>query len=87
VRQLDPAKVPASCEQCGYTELAEENRDAWEFLTSYPGVLKPAGGLSAVLYVDYAAALTLAPAAGIAETGDLIQRLEAIAKGYNHARK
>jgi hypothetical protein len=83
VRLLDPSRVPPSCEACGHTELLEINLPAWEFFCTYPGVLKPAGGMTAGLYVDYAPVFPLAQAEGIEDAAFLIRQLEAIARGYH----
>jgi len=80
---LDPSRVPPSCEACGHTELWEINLPAWEFACAYPGVLKPAGGMTTALYVDYASVFPLAQAEAMTNVAFLIRQLEAIARGYH----
>ncbi len=76
--------MPASCEQCGKTELLEENREAWEFVCTFPGVLT-SSGFSAVLRVDYGAVREIAAELKISNISELLIKLEAVASGY--ARK
>lgn len=85
IRDLDPARVPSSCERCGKVELLPDNEEAWEFVCMFPGVLT-ANGMSPMLRVDYSAVQALAVGASAEETAGLIIRLEAIARGYNRKR-
>jgi hypothetical protein len=67
-------------------DLHEDNIEAWEFISMFPGVLS-ANGMSPVLRVDYHSVQGLAAAAGIEDWAALIVKLEAIARGYNNKQR
>jgi len=79
MRQLDPSKVPADCEQCGKVEIGEGNLDVWEMLMQFPGILK--SEISGIT-VNYSAAIFILEKARIENPLEYLQKFEALARGY-----
>ena len=86
LRELAPEKVPASCEQCRPVDLDAENRDIWDVVERFPGLLTRTPYATqrgpAMLYaVNYPAAIWMGERIG--QPIEFIESLEAIAKGLN----
>jgi hypothetical protein len=81
LRALDPARVPASCEQCGKIDLRTDNEEVWEFFCLYPGVMR-FENIAARMTVDYSSVIAISDRIGLNPV-DIIEGLEAIARGYS----
>ena len=82
MRELEPTRVPISCERCGKVDLLPENEDVWEFICTFPGVMTTTG-MSSILRVDYGAVREIAGELGIMNKAELIMKLEAVGRGYS----
>lgn len=73
--------MPVSCEQCGKTDLWQENLEAWNFFATYQGVIRfiPKAGYE----VNYETAFRIMDRLGSKRQLVMIRKLEAIRQGLN----
>ena len=86
VRQLDPSRVPASCEQCGKTEFDENNNEAWALFDEFPGLI--VSGMNG-WQVNYNAFFKITERLYFTRDEQLpmLRKFEAIRKGLSERKK
>jgi len=79
LRELDPGRVPASCEQCGKVELMEENEEVWSLFLRFPSIVRSDGfgGIS----LDHRAATYVAERETDCDIIECLEKFESIVKG------